>query len=61
MHSIAHRANTVLTFFGSVAAVLAILTTCTDLFYQSNPSIKLEIAEIKKLIPLSGGKEQVKR
>lgn len=29
MHSLVHRANTVLTFFGTVAATLAILTACT--------------------------------
>ncbi|GAX76117.1 hypothetical protein CEUSTIGMA_g3560.t1 [Chlamydomonas eustigma] len=58
MHSLTQRANTVFTFFGSVAAVLAILTSCTDLFHDAKPIISLKLAEIKKLVPYSGSREQ---
>ncbi|GIL44834.1 hypothetical protein Vafri_2302 [Volvox africanus] len=58
MHSCWTRANTVLTFFGTVAAVLCLLTTGTDLLHKSNPSIKLGLRNVRRLVPSKGRQEQ---
>ncbi|GFR50602.1 hypothetical protein Agub_g12879 [Astrephomene gubernaculifera] len=57
MHSIWTRANTLLTFFGTIAAILCLLTTGTDLLHQSNPKVKLGLREVKRLVQHHGGKE----
>ncbi|PNW73144.1 hypothetical protein CHLRE_14g620400v5 [Chlamydomonas reinhardtii] len=58
MHSIYHRLNTAVTFFGTVAAVLCILTSSTDLLHKSNPNIKLGLREVRRLVQHHGGKDQ---
>lgn len=58
MHSYWHRLNTVFTFFGTVAAVLCVLTTSTDLFHKSTPIVNVSIAEIRRLTPYLGQKDQ---
>lgn len=49
MHTVSNRANTVLTFFGTVAAILCVLATITDVFHQSDPPITVGVTEVKKL------------
>ena len=49
MHTVSNRANTALTFFGTVAAVLCVLVTITDVFHQSDPPISVQVEEVKKL------------
>lgn len=58
MHTISNRANTVLTFFGTVAAVLCVLVTITDLFHQSDPPISVQVEEVKKLSLHRGKQDQ---
>ncbi|PNH04558.1 Signal peptidase complex subunit 3A, partial [Tetrabaena socialis] len=57
MHSIWHRANSSLTFFGTVAAVLCLLTTGTDFFHESNPSVSLKLHDVRRLVQHHGSKE----
>jgi hypothetical protein len=49
MHTYSNRANTALTFFGTVAAVLCVLVALTDMFHQSDPPISVTLEEVKKL------------
>lgn len=49
MHTYSNRANTVLTFFGTVAAVLCVLVTITDVFHKSDPPISVQLNEVQKL------------
>jgi hypothetical protein len=49
MHTYSNRANTVLTFFGTVAAVLCVLVAITDVFHQSDPPISVQLEGVKKL------------
>lgn len=49
MHSLTVRLNTVLTFFGSVAAVLCILVTASDLLHSADPPVSLSLTEVKRL------------
>ncbi len=58
MHSIAYRANAVFTLFGSVAATLAVLTSMTDLLHKSDPTVSLELGEVKRLVPYGGNRDQ---
>uniref|UniRef100_A0A7S0RAM1 Signal peptidase complex subunit 3 n=1 Tax=Chlamydomonas leiostraca TaxID=1034604 RepID=A0A7S0RAM1_9CHLO len=58
MHSVWHRANTLATFFGTVAGVLAILTTSTDLLHKADPKVKISVAEVKKLSTYQGTRDQ---
>jgi signal peptidase complex subunit 3 len=59
MHTVSNRANTALTFFGTVAAVLCVLVTITDVFHQSNPAISVQLEEVKKLSLHRGKQDQV--
>mmetsp|Transcript_11703 Transcript_11703/g.25107 ORF Transcript_11703/g.25107 Transcript_11703/m.25107 type:complete len:170 (+) Transcript_11703:132-641(+) len=58
MHSFTTRLNTLLTFFGTVAAASCLLTASTDLFHKSSPSVKLGLGEVKKLVPYLGNRDQ---
>jgi hypothetical protein len=51
MHSAWSRVNAVFTFFGTVIAVLCVLTTLTDFLHTSEPSVKLSLTEVKRLAP----------
>lgn len=59
MHSAMARGNAVLTFFGTVAAVLAVLTTLTDFVHHSDPRVKLELTGVKRLAPFRSKHDQV--
>lgn len=59
MHTVSNRANAVLTFFGTVAAVLCVLVTLTDVFHQSDPPISVQLEEVKKLSLHRGKQDQV--
>mmetsp|Transcript_20065 Transcript_20065/g.55855 ORF Transcript_20065/g.55855 Transcript_20065/m.55855 type:complete len:181 (+) Transcript_20065:216-758(+) len=61
MHSWMHRGNTLITFFGTVAAILCLATTLTDLRHVYNmpdPQVSVSLAEVKRLAPMTGSKEQ---
>eukprot|EP00879_Flechtneria_rotunda_P005280 GHRR01005566.1.p1 GENE.GHRR01005566.1~~GHRR01005566.1.p1 ORF type:complete len:170 (+),score=34.84 GHRR01005566.1:289-798(+) len=58
MHSVWSRAHSVLTFFGTVAAVLAVLVTITDLFHTSDPAVSLQLTEVKRLATHRGRQDQ---
>ncbi|GLC39236.1 hypothetical protein PLESTM_000866900 [Pleodorina starrii] len=57
MHSVWTRANTVLTLFGTVAAVLCLLTTGTDLLHKPDPKVKLGLRDVRRLVQHNGGRE----
>ncbi|KAI8469269.1 MAG: 22 kDa subunit of signal peptidase [Monoraphidium minutum] len=58
MHSPWARVNAVLTFFGTVAAALCVLTTLTDFVHRADPAIKLELTGVKRLAPFRGKSDQ---
>jgi signal peptidase complex subunit 3 len=49
MHSYWNRLNTTLTFFGTVAAVLCVLVTVTDLFHTAHPDVNVKLLKVKQL------------
>ncbi|KAL6756430.1 22 kDa subunit of signal peptidase [Haematococcus lacustris] len=58
MHSVMQRANTLGTFFGTVAAVLCVLTSMTDLLHRADPKVEISLAEVKRLSTYKGSKDQ---
>lgn len=58
MHTFLVRLNSTATFFGTVVAVLALLTATTDLFHRCDPTVKLGLAEVKRLYPLQNSRDQ---
>eukprot|EP00877_Chromochloris_zofingiensis_P010692 jgi/Chrzof1/5877/Cz16g19030.t1 len=57
MHTYWNRLNTTLTFFGTVAAALCLLTTLTDWFHKADPPIKLTLSEVKWLATHRGSQD----
>ncbi|KAG1679285.1 hypothetical protein FOA52_009315 [Chlamydomonas sp. UWO 241] len=58
MYSLLHRANAVLTYFGTVCVVLALLTTSTDFLHKAEPKISLSLADVKRLYSYQGNRDQ---
>lgn len=58
MHSYWSRLNTAVTFFGSVAAVVCLLTTSTDLFHHASPAVNIKLNQVKKLAVYKGVNDQ---
>ena len=58
MHSAWARVNAVLTFFGTVAAALCVLTTLTDYVHTSDPAIDVKLQSVKRLAPFRGKYDQ---
>lgn len=58
MHTVSNRANAVLTFFGTVAAVLCVLVTLTDVLHKSDPPVTVQLEEVKKLSQHKGRQDQ---
>lgn len=51
MHSVWYRTNALLTFAASVLAGMCIVTSITDLFHSSNPTVDLKVQRFDMLHP----------
>jgi signal peptidase complex subunit 3 len=58
MHTFWTRVNTVLTFFGTIAALLCVLVTVTDVFHKYDPPISLTLTDVKRLSNHRGKQDQ---
>jgi len=58
MHSVTSRLNTVFTFFGTTAAVLACLVALTDVIHNSDPPVDVQLKEVKRFSTLRGRQDQ---
>lgn len=58
MHSFWNRLNSVLTFFGTVAALLCLLVAFTDVFHNSDPPVDVQLKEVKRFNAHRGKQDQ---
>jgi signal peptidase complex subunit 3 len=58
MHSVYSRANNVGTLFATVAAGLCVLVALSDTLHSADPSVQLQVTEVKKLGQHKGRQDQ---
>lgn len=55
MHSLVSRSNALVTFSITILAVLCGLTTVTDFFHRAQPTVKVKLARVERLVKVPRG------